>query len=146
MPKQKKTKKMKKITFLIAIILGIITFSCSSENNENKNNEITIIGQWKLTSGSSDEGEYQLNECSLQNIIKFNNDLTGNTDEHSDDTGNCLNSINNFTYEINNIEIVFHNTQDNETTTATYSATETTFTYTINGTNNTFDTLNWIKI
>lgn len=137
---------MKKITFLIAIILGIITFSCSSENNENENNEITIIGQWKLTSGSSDEGEYQLNECSLQNIIKFNNDLTGNTDEHSDDTGDCLNSINNFTYEINNNEIVFHNTQDNETTTATYSITDATFTYTINGSNNTFDTLNWIKI
>ena len=118
-------------------------FSCSSDSSDN--DEITIIGQWKLVSGLSDEGNYQLNQCGLQTTLKFNSDLTGNTDEYSDATGNCLNSIHNFTYEINNDIITFHNTDENETTTATYSVTETTFTYTINGNNNTFDTLNWVK-
>lgn len=135
---------MKKMKFLLLILFGTMILSCSSDDNGNNDNEITIIGKWKLVSGSSESGDYNLSQCLLQNTIEFNSGLSAEENNYSDDTGDCLNSISNFTYETNGNEIIFHHT--NEDTSATFTVTATTFTYTINGTNNTFDTLNWLKI
>ena len=69
---------MKKFGLCILTLIGVISFSCSSDDNANNSNETpTIIGKWKITSIELNDEISTLSECHLQQTMTFqeNGDL-----------------------------------------------------------------------
>lgn len=62
---------MKKPKLLLGILIGILTFSCSSDDDNSSSEDNPIIGEWKLSSISINNENLNLNECMLEQTRTF---------------------------------------------------------------------------
>lgn len=84
-----------KLMFIPMLVLGMFTFSCSSDDDSSNNVDV-IVGDWKISDVKIDgESVYAqlilLNPCPFQNQFNFKNDFTIQitTFEENSSTGNC---------------------------------------------------------
>jgi hypothetical protein len=62
---------MKKLKLSIAILMGILIMSCSSDDNNNATEESPIIGEWKLESISINGQNQNIDPCMLEQTQTF---------------------------------------------------------------------------
>lgn len=62
---------MKKLNLLLGILIGIIIYSCSSNDNKPTAEIDTIIGKWKLSAIEVNGQNQTLNECHLQHTTTY---------------------------------------------------------------------------
>lgn len=62
---------MKKLKLVLGILIGILTFSCSSDDDSSSSQNNPLIGEWRLTSISLNGENLNLNECMLEQTLTF---------------------------------------------------------------------------
>jgi len=62
---------MKKLKLSLAILMGILIVSCSSDDDNNANEESPIIGEWKLESISINGQNQSIDPCMLEQTRTF---------------------------------------------------------------------------
>lgn len=79
---------MKKLNLLLGILIGIITFNCSSDDDSNDSNQDELVAVWNLKSVENQGNDVPVFGCGTDQTKTFNNGNTGSEYFPEDYDGN----------------------------------------------------------
>jgi hypothetical protein len=68
---------MKKLNLLLGILIAIMLFSCSSDDDSNESNQDELIGIWNLVSVENQGNDITAVDCQIEQNIIFTANNTG---------------------------------------------------------------------
>ncbi|WP_179348294.1 lipocalin family protein [Winogradskyella pacifica] len=68
---------MKKLNLLLGFLIGIMLFSCSSDDDSNESNQDELIGIWNLVSVENQGNDVTAVDCQIEQNIIFTANNTG---------------------------------------------------------------------
>ncbi|WP_431134537.1 lipocalin family protein [Psychroserpens mesophilus] len=130
---------MKKFKLPLGIVMGLLIFSCSSnDDNNNSSTEVSIIGTWRLIGvSSSDAGNAQLTDCGLMTRLTFMENSMASFKEHYDNNNDCLEDNYTVEYSVDNNSLSFISNAESNNFLYELTATSLSYSQTENGITNT---------